>query len=344
MTPRPFAVVYGEVLMRLNPPGVQRFVQADTFEVRFTGAEANTGVSLVSFGIPARVVSRVPATEIGEAAIGFLRRYGLDTTFVARGGDRLGIYFLETGAAQRGSKVIYDRLHSAIRSPAPDDYDWPTIFADASWFHFSGTAAALGPENVDVLDRALTAAQSAGVTVSCDLNYRATLWGDRSAGDVMAPLMDRVDVLIGNEEDAEKVFGVRASGSDVIAGRVDPEAYARVAQVLVARFGFRHVATTLRGSRSASSNSWAAILSDGSQAWASRVYEIEPIVDRVGAGDSFAAGLIYGLTTGLDEQAIVDLATAASCLKHSIPGDFNHVSLDEVDRLVRGDASGRVQR
>jgi 2-dehydro-3-deoxygluconokinase len=344
MTDRRRAVVYGELLLRLDPPGFQRIVQTDTFEVRFTGAEANAGVSLVNFGIPTRVVSRVPDSEIGEACLGFLRRHGLDTSYVARGGDRLGLFYLETGVAQRPSKVIYDRADTAIRMPADGDYDWPMIMADAGWFHFSGTAAALGDRAVDVISEALTAAAASGVTVSCDLNYRAMLWGDRSAGVVMEPLMDRVDVLIGNEEDAERVFGVRASGSDVVAGKVEAAAYARAAEELVRRFGCRYVATTLRGSRSASANSWAAILSDGTTAWASTIYDIEPIVDRVGAGDAFSGALIFGLLTGMDEQATVDFATAASCLKHSIPGDFNQVSAADVMRLVGGDASGRVQR
>jgi 2-dehydro-3-deoxygluconokinase len=344
VTSRKFAVVYGELLMRLNPPGYQRLVQADSFEVRFTGAEANAGVSLVNFGVPTRIVSRVPQTDIGDACVGFLERFGLDTTFVARGGERLGLFYLETGAAQRPSKVIYDRDHSSIRTPSDHDYDWPAIFRDAAWFHVSGTAAALGDRAVAVLDEGLTAAAAAGVTVSCDLNYRAALWGDRSPAVVMERLMDRVDVLIGNEEDAERIFGLKASGVDVIAGQVGAEAYAPVAEQLVRRFGFRFVATTLRGSRSASSNTWAAILSNGTRAWTSRTYEIEPIVDRVGAGDAFSGGLIYGLLDGLDEQAVVEFAAAASCLKHSIPGDFNHVSVADVDRLMGGDASGRVQR
>jgi 2-dehydro-3-deoxygluconokinase len=344
VTDAPLAVVYGELLLRLNPPGFQRLIQADTFEVRFTGAEANAGVSLVNFGVPTRVVSRVPDTDIGDACLRFLRRHGLDTTFVARGGERLGLFYLETGASQRPSKVIYDRADTSIQAPTEADYDWSAIFTGAAWFHFSGTAAALGPRAVAALDDALTAADSAGLTVSCDLNYRALLWGDRSPGTVMEPLMDRVDVLVGNEEDTERVFGIKASGSDVVAGHVEADAYAQVAEELIRRFGFRYVATTLRGSRSASSNTWAAILSDGTTAWASRVYEIEPIIDRVGAGDAFAGGLIYGLLSGHDAQAIVDFATAASCLKHAIPGDFNHVSRAEVERLVAGDASGRVQR
>jgi 2-dehydro-3-deoxygluconokinase len=344
MTGRRYAVVYGELLLRLDPPGFQRIVQADTFEVRFTGAEANAGVSLVNFGIPTRVVSRVPDSEVGDACLGFLRRHGLDTTHVARGGERLGLLYVETGVAQRPSKVIYDRADTPMRMPAPGDYDWPAILADAAWFHFSGTAAALGDRAVDVLSDALTTAAAAGVTVSCDLNYRSLLWGDRSAGAVIGPLMDRVDVLIGNEEDAERVFGVKARGSDVVAGKVDAAAHARAAEELVSRFGFRHVATTLRGSRSASANSWTAILSDGTATWASPTYEIVPIVDRVGAGDAFSGALIYALLTGMGEQEAVDFATAASCLKHSIPGDFNEVSVAEVERLVGGDASGRVQR
>jgi 2-dehydro-3-deoxygluconokinase len=344
MTAGKFAVVYGELLMRLDPPGFQRLVQADSFEVRFTGAEANAGVSLVNFGMPTRVVSRVPETDIGDACLGFLERFGLDTTFIARGGDRLGLFYLEAGAAQRPSKVIYDRDHSSFRTPSDTDYDWPAIFRDAVWFHISGTAAALGDRAVAVLDEALTAAASAGVTVSCDLNYRAALWGDRSPTGVMERLMDRVDILIGNEEDTDRVFGIKASKADVVAGQVDADAYAPVASELVRRFGFRFVATTLRGSRSASSNTWAAILSNGTRTWASRTYEIEPIVDRVGAGDAFSGGLIYGLLKGMDEQALVEFATAASCLKHSIPGDFNLVSVADVERLVGGDSSGRVQR
>jgi 2-dehydro-3-deoxygluconokinase len=344
MTDRPVAVVYGELLMRLNPPGFQRIVQADSFEVRFTGAEANAGVSLVNFGVPTRVVSRVPENEVGEACLRFVRRHGLDTTFVARGGDRLGLFYLETGVAQRPSKVIYDRSGTAFRTPEKTDYDWPAIFAGAAWFHFSGTAAALGPGAEAVLDDALTAAAGAGVTVSCDLNYRKMLWGDRSPGAVIEPLMDRVHVLIGNEEDTERVFGIRAGSSDVSAGRLDADGYIAAAAELVQRFGFRTVATTLRGSRSASRNSWAAILSDGTTAWASRTYDIDPIVDRVGAGDAFSGALIYGLLNGWEEQAVVDFATAASCLKHGIPGDFNHVSVAEVSALVAGDASGRVQR
>lgn len=344
MTPGTYAVVYGELLMRLAPPGFQRLVQADSFEVRFTGAEANAGVALVNFGVPTRVVSRVPQTDIGDACLGFLQRFGLDTRFVARGGERLGIFYLETGVAQRPSKVIYDRDHSSFRSPSDTDYDWPAIFDDAAWFHISGTAAALGDRSVSALDEALTAAASAGVTVSCDLNYRAALWGDRSPAGVMEPLMDRVDVLIGNEEDADRIFGIKAGRADVVAGLVDADAYAPVAEELVRRFGFRFVATTVRGSRSASSNSWTGILSNGTQAWTSRTYEIEPIVDRVGAGDAFSGALIHGLMQGNDEQAVVEFAAAASCLKHSIPGDFNQVSEADVMRLVGGDASGRVQR
>ena len=271
MTDRPVAVVYGELLMRLDPPGFQRIVQADSFEVRFTGAEANAGVSLVNFGVPTRVVSRVPENEVGEACLRFVRRHGLDTTFVARGGDRLGLFYLETGVAQRPSKVIYDRSGTAFRTPEKTDYDWPAIFAGAAWFHFSGTAAALGPGAEAVLDDALTAAAGAGSPSAATSTIERCCGVPLARRPVMEPLMDRVDVLIGNEEDTERVFGIKASGSDVSAGRLEADGYIAAAAELVQRFGFRYVATTLRGSRSASRNSWAAILSDGTTAWASRV-------------------------------------------------------------------------
>jgi 2-dehydro-3-deoxygluconokinase len=254
------------------------------------------------------------------------------------------LFYLETGSSQRPSKVLYDRAHSALQTPADHDFDWGEILSGAAWFHFSGTAAALGPRAVGVLDDALTAAAAAGVTVSCDLNYRAALWRDRAPASVMESLMDRVDVLIGNEEEWELVFGMPASGSDLLVGRVEPDAYATGATELVRRFGFRYVATTLRGSLSASRNRWGAMLSDGTTAWASRVYDIDPIVDRVGAGDAFSGGLIYALLHDLGQQPAIEFAAAASCLKHTIPGDFNLVSVADVDRLIAGDGSGRIQR
>jgi 2-dehydro-3-deoxygluconokinase len=290
------------------------------------------------------VVSRVPAHELGQACLNYVRRFGVDTEFVARGGDHLGIMYLETGAAQRGSKVIYDRDHTAFRDAEVAEFDWAAILEGADWLHFSGTAPALGPKVQAVLVEGLKTARARGVTVSCDLNYRAKLWSPQEAHRVMTGLMEWVDVLIGNEEDAAKVFGIRAEGSDVTRGDLVVDAYQRVADQLAARFGLRYVATTLRRSVSASINGWAGMLYDGATHHVSGSYEIHPIVDRVGGGDSFTAGLIYGLLTGMEPLACVEFAVAASCLKHSIPGDFNLVSLDEVNALLAGDASGRVQR
>jgi 2-dehydro-3-deoxygluconokinase len=337
-------VGFGELMMRLNPPGHERIVQADEFEVRYTGAEANVAVMLAGFGMATYAVSRVPANELGQACVNFVRRFGVNTDFVARGGDHLGIMYLETGAAQRSSKVIYDRDHTSIRDARPTEYDWNAILEGADWLHFSGTAPALGPKVQTVLLGGLKAARARGVTVSCDLNYRAKLWSPEEAQRVMTGIMEYVDVLIGNEEDAAKVFGVRAEGSDVIRGDLQVESYKRVAEQLAYTFGLRYVGTTLRRSVSASINGWAGLLYDGKEHHLSRSYEINPIVDRVGGGDSFTAGLIYGLLSGMDEQACVEFAAAASCLKHSIPGDFNLISLAEVEALLAGDASGRVQR
>jgi 2-dehydro-3-deoxygluconokinase len=337
-------VAFGELLLRLTPRGFGRLVQADEFEVRYTGAEANAAVSLVNYGMEAYAVSKVPDNEIGQACVNYLGRFGVNTEFVARGGDRLGLFYLETGAAQRASKIIYDRANSAIRASRPEDYDWNLICAGKDWFHFSGTAPALGENVQRVLEEGLKTAKQLGLTVSCDLNYRAKLWSPSDANRVMSRLMPYVDVLIGNEEDAEKVFGIRAEGSDVARGRLVEESYRQVAEQLVRKFGFKHVATTLRESLSASSNRWGGLLFDGTRHYLSRKYEINPIVDRVGGGDSFTGGLIYGMLSGFDLPRCVEFAVAASCLKHSIPGDFNLMSVKEVEALVGGDASGRVQR
>lgn len=337
-------VAFGDLLMRLNPPGHLRFVQADGLEMRFTGAEANAAAMLAGFGVDTVAVSKVPANEIGDACVGYLRRFGIDTTHVARGGDRIGIFFLETGASQRPSKVVYDRDHTAFQTAAAEDFDWEAILADADWLHFSGTAPALGPSVRTVLEHGLRTAKDAGVTVSCDLNYRARLWSPDEASRVMTGLMQYVDVMIGNEEDADKVFGIRAEGSDITRGELVHASYREVARQLVDRFAFDYVATTLRGSVSASINHWAGMLYDGRTHYTSRQYEIHPIVDRVGGGDSFSGGLIYGLLSGWDPQRVVDFAAAASCLKHSISGDFNLVSRAEVELLAGGDSSGRVQR
>ncbi len=337
-------VTFGELLLRLAPPGVERFVQANSFDVRYTGAEANAAVSLVNFGMEAYVVSKVPANEIGQACLDYLSRFRVNVDHVARGGERLGLFYLETGAAQRPSKIIYDRSRSAICDSGPGDYDWDEICAGKDWFHFSGTLPALGEKPRARLSEALVAAKAAGLTVSCDLNYRAKLWSPQEAQRIMPGIMERVDVLIGNEEDAEKVFGMKAESSDSSKGLLPEESYAELAKRLAAKFGFKSVATTLRQSISASANGWSGILCDGKSVYASRKYTIEPIVDRVGGGDSFSGGLIYSMLSGHSLQDCIEFAVAASCLKHSIPGDFNLCSLDEVRALVAGEKAGRIQR
>jgi 2-dehydro-3-deoxygluconokinase len=337
-------VLFGELLLRLAPRGFGRLLQAEEFEVRYTGAEVNAGVSLVNFGMEAWAVSRVPDNDIGQACINYLSRFRVNTEHIARGGERLGLFYLETGAAQRPSKIIYDRSHSAIRDCSPGDFDWDRICAGKDWLHFSGTAPALGPRVVTALQEGLAAAKRHGLKVSCDLNYRAKLWSTADANRVMSSLMPSVDVLIGNEEDAEKVFGIKAAGSDVAKGKLDGASYREVAVELKRRFGVSLVATTLRESLSASANGWSGLLYDGARHYVSRRYDITPIVDRVGAGDSFTGGLIFSLLQGLPPQDCVEFAAAASCLKHSVAGDFNLASVAEVNALVAGDASGRVQR
>lgn len=345
MTPdRRRVVAFGELLLRLNPPGVERLVQASTFEVRYTGAEANAAVMLASLGVEAAAVSKVPANEIGQACVNYLRRYGVDTRSVVRGGSRLGLFYLETGAAQRPSKVLYDREHSAFRSLTPEEIDWAAVLDGAAWLHFSGTAPAAGPTVVATLKAGLDLARQLGVTVSCDLNYRARLWSPDQARAVMTELMPYVDVLIGNEEDAVTVFGLDRTGIDVVEGRLEVAAYERVSRQLVDRFGFRAVATTLRRSISASVNGWRGMLFDGSHVHLSREYEIDPIVDRVGGGDAFSGALIFGLLEGWPPDRCVEFAVAASCLKHTILGDFNLVAREEIETLLAGDASGRVRR
>ena len=337
-------VAFGELLLQLNPPGPQRIRQAYGFEIHYTGAEANVAVSLVNFGLSAFAVSKVPDNDVGRSCLDHLRRFGVNTDHVRLGGERLGLFYLETGASQRPSRVIYDRAHSAFADSGPEDYNWEEILRDKDWFHFSGTAPALGSGVVRALEEGLAAAQHRGITISCDLNYRAKLWSPEEAGRVMSRLMPFVDVLLGNEEDAEKVFGIRAGGSDVAAGRLVVDSHKLVATQLADRFGLRHVATTLRESISASANRWAGMLFDGNQHYLSRQYLIDPIVDRVGGGDAFAGGLIYGLLSELDPQQCVEFAAAASCLKHTVVGDFNLASASEVAALVTDDATGRVQR
>lgn len=337
-------VGFGDLLMRLEPPGLQRIVQASSFQVGFTGAEANAAVLLANLGVPARVASKVPASPVGQACVNFLRRYGLDTSTIVRGGERLGIFYLETGASQRASTVIYDRAHTSFATSGAADYDWARILDGASWLHFSGTAAALGESVRGALREGLQAARESGVTVSCDLNYRARMWSPAEAQEEMTRLAPYIDVLFGNEEDAATVFGVKAEGSDVKKGELPVESYQTVAERLMEAFGFGTVATSLRASVSASHNRWAGMMSTREGHFVSRTHDIFPIVDRVGGGDSFAAGLIFGLMSGHEPQDCVEFAAAASCLKHTIPGDLDLVSEDEVRALVAGDGSGRVRR
>ncbi len=336
-------VCFGEIMMRLNPEGYKRFVQASAFEASYAGGEANVAVSLANYGIPASYVTKVPAHEIGQCAVNELRRFGVDTGDIVRGGARLGIYFCEKGASQRGSKVIYDRAGSSIALAKREDFDWGKILEGADWFHFTGITPALGGELPEICLDALKMARARGIRVSCDLNYRKKLWSRERAGEVMAQLMPYVDVIIANEEDAADVFGIRAEGTDVNAGVINREGYISVARQLSERFGAKRVAITLRGSISASENDWAGMLYENGQAYFSRQYRIH-IVDRVGGGDSFGGGLIYASLKDLDPQASIEFAVAASCLKQSIELDFNHVSVEEVLALAGGNASGRVQR
>lgn len=336
-------VCFGEIMMRLNPEGYKRFVQASAFEASYAGGEANVAVSLANYGIPASYVTKVPAHEIGQCAVNELRRFGVDTESIVRGGPRLGIYFCEKGASQRGSKVVYDRAGSSIALAKREDFDWSKILEGADWFHFTGITPALGGELPEICLDALKMARARGIRVSCDLNYRKKLWSRERAGKVMAQLMPYVDVIIANEEDAADVFGIRAEGTDVNAGVINREGYISVARQLSERFGAKRVAITLRGSISASENDWAGMLYENGQAYFSRQYRIH-IVDRVGGGDSFGGGLIYASLKNLDPQASIEFAVAASCLKQSIELDFNHVSVEEVLALAGGNASGRVQR
>ncbi|MDO8302158.1 MAG: sugar kinase [Sedimentisphaerales bacterium] len=337
------AVFFGELLLRLNTKRFERFAQSREFEVYFTGAEANAALSLTNYGLEGYVVSVVPDSEIGQACINYHRQYGVNTDYVKRGGARLGIFYVENGASQRPSKVIYDRAGSSMSQLQPGQIDWDTVLAGKQWFHFSGTAPALADGVAAATKEACAAAKKHGLTVSCDLNYRKKLWSPEKAQRVMSDLMQYVDVLIGNEEDSELVLGVKPKGVDVTSGSLDVERYKEVAHELHKRFGFKYVATTLRESLSASANNWSGLLSDGKTCYHSKRYHIT-IVDRVGGGDSFSGGLIYGLMTGMSSQQTIEFATAASCLKHSIHGDFNLVSREEVMALLGGDGSGRIQR
>ena len=336
-------ITFGEIMMRLNPEGYNRFVQAGKFEASYAGGEANVAVSLSNYGMDAAFVSKVPAHEIGQCAVNELRHFGVDTRMMVRGGDRLGLYFVEKGASQRASKVIYDRAGSAIAKASASDFDWNKIFEGADWFHFTGITPALGGELPEICLEACKAAKERGVKISCDLNYRKKLWSNEKANEVMSKLVPYVDVCIANEEDAKDVFGIEAEDTDLNAGKVNHEGYISVARQISERFGCEKVAITLRGSISASDNEWAAMLYSDGKAYFSPKYNVR-IVDRVGGGDSFGGGLIYSLLSNYDDQKAINFAVAASCLKHSIEHDFNLVSVAEVEALAGGNASGRVQR
>lgn len=336
-------VTFGEIMLRLSTPGYQRIVQADAFDVTYGGGEANVACSLANYGLDATFVSRVPDNPVGQAAINHLRRYGVDTRYVQRGGERLGVYFLETGASQRPSNVIYDRQHASIAEVRPDSFDWAEIFSGADWLHVTGITPALGEDPAKATLEAARIAKSMGLTVSCDLNYRKKLWTQSQALSTMTELMSYTDIVIGNEEDADQVFGIGAAASDVAKGLIDQDAYCEVARELVERFELKMAAVTLRQSASAFDNGWSALIHDGKKCYRSQRYSIH-VVDRVGGGDSFAGGLIYALLAGFPTDRSLEFAVAASCLKHTIPGDFNHVSVSEVEALMGGNASGRVQR
>ncbi len=336
-------VTFGEIMLRLSPPNYKRFIQADSFDVVYGGGEANVAVSLANFGLDAYYVTKLPNNPLGDAALNHLRRFGVKTDYIKRGGNRLGIYFLEIGAAQRSSKVVYDRVGSSIAEAKVGDFNWDDIFKDTEWFHFTGITPALSDSAADLTLEAVKKARQNEVKVSCDLNYRGKLWSSEKANRVMTQLMDYVDIALGNEEDAEKIFGIRASRSDVTAGRLNEEGYRFVARELTKRFNFELVAITLRESYSASDNSWSALIYDGKEYYTSTKYKIH-IVDRVGGGDAFAGGLLYSLINEREIKEALEFAVASSCLKHTILGDFNMVGVDEVRALQAGNVSGRVQR
>lgn len=337
-------VCFGEIMLRLAPEGNLRFCQADKFTAVYGGGEANVSVSLANYGLDAAFVTKLPDNPIGQCAVNSLRQYGVDTSRIVRGGDRVGIYYCEKGASQRASNVVYDRAHSSISEAVPADFDWDKIFEDAEFFHFTGITPAISDSAAAVTLEACKAAKAKGIKISCDLNFRKKLWTSEKAGKVMGELMQYVDVCIANEEDAEKVFGIKSSGTDVSTGKLNKEGYQEVAKQLKDRFNFEKVAITLRESISASNNNWGAMLMDGDNFYYSKTYSITPIVDRVGGGDSFGGGLIYAILQNMPSQDIIEFAVAASCLKHTIEGDFNHATLSEVKSLMAGDGSGRVQR
>ena len=338
-------ITFGELMLRLQPYNYERFVQCDHVEFTFGGGEANVAVSLANYGMDAAYVTKLPTHAIGQAAVNSLRRYGVDTSLIVRGGDRVGIYFNEKGASQRGSVCIYDRANSAIAKAEPSDFDWDRIFDGADWFHFTGITPALGEGVAEICEQACKAAKARGLKISCDLNYRGKLWTRAQARETMTKLCQYVDVCISNEEDAKDVFGIEAEATDITGGTLNHEGYKSVARQLAKQFGFELVAITLRESRSASDNGWSAMLYEAAEdsCYFSKKYDLH-IIDRVGGGDSFGGGLIYALLTGKDLQSTVEFAVAASALKHTIEGDYNMVTVAEVEKLAGGDGSGRIQR
>src|SRR4030042_2814523 len=336
-------VCFGEIMGRLNPEGYLRIGQANKFELSFAGGEANAAVSLANYGLDAVFVTKLPDNELGKAVIKTLRGYNVNISEIVLGGERLGLYFVEKGASQRPSKVIYDRKYSSISTAKKEEFDWNRIFKGTNWFHFTGITPALSDDAASICDDACKVAKKKGVTVSCDLNYRKNLWSSEKAQKIMGKLMQYVDVCIANEEDAEKVFGIKAESTNVSIGKLNHKGYISVAKQLVDRFGFKKVAITLRGSISASDNNWAGMLYANGKTWFSKNYLIH-IVDRVGGGDSFGGALTYALILKYEPQRAIEFAAAASCLKQKIEFDFNQVKVAEIEKLVSGDVSGRVQR
>lgn len=339
-------VTMGEIMLRLSTPNNEKFIQADEFDINYGGGEANVAVSLANYGHDAEFVSALPQNPIGDAAIATLRKYNVGTKHISRSGERVGIYFLETGSAMRASNVVYDRAHSSISTAKADEFDFDAIFKDVDWFHFTGITPAVSDSAAKLTEEALKAAKKAGVTVSVDLNFRKKLWSSEKAKRIMTNLMQYVDVCIGNEEDAEKVLGFKPGNTDVTAGELELNGYVDIFNQMCDQFKFKYVISSLRESFSASNNDWSACIMDGAtrEFYHSKKYHVTPIVDRVGGGDSFAAGLICGLCDKKDFKSALEFAVAASALKHTIPGDFNLVTREDVEGLAGGDGSGRVQR
>ncbi|PTL34429.1 2-dehydro-3-deoxygluconokinase [Prevotella sp. oral taxon 376] len=336
-------ITFGEIMLRLSPVGSNRFIQSDAFRIIPGGGEANVAVSLANYGHEACFVTKLPAHEIGQMAVNALRRYGVNTAYIARGGSRIGLYYAETGASMRPSKVIYDRAHSSIAEAGPADFDFDEIMSGARWFHWSGITPAISDRAAELTKQACKAAKRHGVTISVDLNFRKKLWTSEKAISIMRPLMEYVDVCIGNEEDAQLCLGFKPD-ADVEGARTDAAGYHKIFGQMREEFGFKYVASTLRESYSATRNGWKALIYDGREFYESRRYDINPIIDRVGGGDSFSGGLIHGLLTKPTQGEALEFAVAASALKHTIDGDFNLVGADEVEALAHGNANGRVQR